>query len=193
MNWGQLKALATTYVHRSDLDWDALQNLVVSNVSIALIVQENEATADLALTGPDANSLWSSNLPADYALMRSVSQMGRRLKPVDIGTLVHARGSRYAVSGSDLFTSDAAGVSVVYGARVLPYADDSSTGILLDHYPDVFLYCLLKHAAALIQDPEVNAEFYEAQFLSAVKTANSLYIDAAFGPGTIATPMGGLV
>jgi hypothetical protein len=68
---------------------------------------------------------------------------------------------------------------------------DADSNIVLEHYPDVCLYALLKHAAALIQDPEINQDFYEAQFLGAVKTANSLYADAAFGPGTIATPTGG--
>lgn len=193
MNWGELKALATTYVHRSDLDWDALQGLVCSNISTSLIVQENEAQAALVLSGPDAESLWSSTLPEDVMLVRSVFQTGLELKPVDIGTLLSRGGSHYAVSGGVLFTPGAADVSLVYSQRVLPYADDSAGGTLLDHYPDVFLYGLLKHAAALIQDPEINAEFYEAQFLGAVKTANSLYIDAAFGPGTIARPMGGIV
>jgi hypothetical protein len=91
-----------------------------------------------------------------------------------------------------LFTPAAGDCSLVYSRRLLPLAADADSNIVLDHYPDVGLYALLKHAAAVIQDPEINQEFYEAQFLGAVKTANSLYADAAFGPGTAAMPMGGM-
>jgi hypothetical protein len=175
MNWGSLKQLARTYVHRSDLDFDALQPLAWSNISIALVVPENEAMSVVTLSGPDDKTLFSGALPVDYALMRAVSQTGRTLNPVDIKMLIERGGS------------------LVYSQRLQPVLDDESSNIILDHYPDICLYGLLKHAAAIVQDPEVNAEFYEQQFLGAVKTANSIYIDAAFGPGTAATPMGGMM
>jgi hypothetical protein len=101
-------------------------------------------------------------------------------------------GKIYAVSGMALFTTNAGACTLVYTARTVPLVGDSATSVLLDRYPDVWLYGLLKHAAAVIQDPEVNQEFYEQQFLGAIKTANSLYVDAAFGPGTLARPMGGV-
>jgi hypothetical protein len=193
MNWGSLKQLARTYVHRSDLDFDALQPLAWSNISIALVVPENEAMSVVTLSGPDDKTLFSGALPVDYALMRAVSQTGRTLNPVDIKMLIERGGSRYAVSGLKIFSISAGDCSLVYSQRLQPVLDDESSNIILDHYPDICLYGLLKHAAAIVQDPEVNAEFYEQQFLGAVKTANSIYIDAAFGPGTAATPMGGMM
>ena len=193
MNWGELKALARAYVHRSDLDFDALQNLACSNISISLIVQENEVTGNVTLSGPDGNGIYSASLPSDYALMRSVVQSGITLNPVDITTLVGRVGSRYAVSGLKIHTASGNDCSLVYTARVEPFVSDDEADILLTRYPDVFLYALLKHAAAVMQDPEINQEFYEQQFRGAVTTANALYWDAAIGPGAMMRPMGGII
>src|SRR5262245_22486773 len=179
MNWGEAKSLARTYVHRSDLDFDALQPLVCSNISISLTVQENEVTGNVTLSGPDANGCYSGALPADYALMRAVSQSGRTLNPVDIKMLIERGGMRYAVSGAKFYTISAADCLLNYTAKCLPVSGDGNTNIILSNYPDIYLYGLLKHAAALIQDPDINADFYEQQFLGAVKTANSIYVDAA--------------
>jgi hypothetical protein len=193
MNWGELKSLARVYAHRSDLDFNALQPLVASNISISLTVQENEATANVTPAGPNGNGLFSCALPPDYALMRSVVQTGTTLNPVDIKTLVERNGSRYAISGGQIYVIAAAGLALCYTARCPLLAADTDTNIILGHYPDIYLYGLMKHVAAIVQDPEVNSEFYEQQFLGAVKTANSVYIDAAYGPGMMATPIGGMV
>jgi hypothetical protein len=192
MNWGSLKSLARVYVHRSDLDFDQLQPLVFSNVSIALCVQENEATGTVSLSGPDSNGLFSGALPVDYALMRSVTQTGLDLNPVDMKSLIARGGSRYAISAMKLYTTAAGDCSLTYTLSLQPLVDAASNAVL-DRYPDICLYALLKHCAAIMQDPEVNSEFYEQQFLGAVKTANSVYIDAAYGPGMMATPMGRMV
>src|SRR4030095_2140234 len=114
MTWGELKTLAQTYVHRSDLDFDALQPLAWSNISISLAVQENEATGNVTLSGPDSNSLYSAQLPPDYALIRSVRQTGLNLNPVDIKMLMERSGSRYAISGMKLFAAGAGDCSLVY-------------------------------------------------------------------------------
>ena len=193
MTWGELKALATTFVHRSDLNFDALQPLACVDISISLVVQENESFATLAPVGPDANSLYQAPLPASYALMRSVRQSGATLNPVDIKTLIERGGSHYSVSGGQLWVTNGASLSIVYSERVLPTSTDAGTNDVLDRYPSVYLYAVLKHAAVVMQDPDMNSEFYEKQFLGAVSTANAIYLDAAFGPGMMAHPMGAVV
>src|SRR5262245_5650155 len=123
MNWGALKSLARVYVHRTDLDLDALQPLVFSNVSIALCVQENEATGTVTLSGPDGNGLFSGALPLDYALMRSVTQTGNSLNPVDIKSLIQRGGSRYAISAMKIYTPSAGDLSLSYSEYLQPLTD----------------------------------------------------------------------
>jgi hypothetical protein len=166
---------------------------VASNISVALAVQENEAVAALTTTGPNGNGLYAAALPVDYGLMRSVALGAAEFNPVDVKTLIARGGAHYAVSGMQFFAGVTGVFSLVYSARVAAFSSDADQSVLLDRYPDVWLYGLLKHAAAVMQDPEVSQAFYEQQFMDAVRTANGLYVDAAFGPGTMARPMGGLV
>lgn len=192
MDWGDLRDLATGFVHRKDIPWDKLQPLACADMSITLIVQENEASVILTLSGPDNKSLYSTALPTDYARIRSVWQ-GGILNPVDIKTLQEFGGRNYAISGNKIFTPKAAAVDVVYSAQLEPLANDTDSSAILLSYPNVYLYALLKQAAIWMQDVEINDGFFEKQFLGACQTANSNYLDAAFGPGLVAQPMGGRI
>src|SRR5262245_29200491 len=136
--WGQLKSLATTFVHRSDIDWNALEPLCCADISLALTIQENEAAATVVLSGPDTNNLWSGPLPADYAAIRAVRQSGVTLNQQDIKTFAEWGGWNYAISNSALWTTSGADCSIVYTARTMPIGADAGTSDVLDRYPNVY-------------------------------------------------------
>lgn len=183
MTWAEIRSTASKFVHRQDIPWPELQPLTCADISIALAVQENEATAIIPLSGPDGKFLYSGALPADYAAMRSVTLGTRTIDPVDIKTLGELAGNWYAISGGMIYAQAAGDCGIVYSQRVEPLASDSDSNVILDRYPNIYLYGLLKHAAIYCQDEEINTAFFERQFLSAIQTANSAYVDATFGPG----------
>ena len=192
MNWGDLKLLATSFLHRSDIDFDALSPLARDDINLTLVVQENEATASMTLA-QGARQLFFAPLPQDYATMRSAMINGVICEPRDIKTL-NERGysgrNWYSVTGMNIYAPLSGQAEIVYTARLTPFASDAATDQVLLRYSQVWLYALLKHAAILSQDFDARDQ-YEKQFLDICGTANAVYQNMAFGPGMAAIPVGG--
>jgi hypothetical protein len=182
VNWAECKSLAEGFLHRSDLALDSLQPLAVADCNIALLIQENEGGGSITLAEA-GDGLWFAPLPADYSAMRAVDVGGVMCDPVPYRTLRQSGAGRrwYAVSGMSLYAARSGVADILYSKRVLP-ASDGGTNPILDRYPQVYLYALLKHAAVVVQDFEA-AQVFERQFVEHVGAANALYHDAAFGPG----------
>ena len=195
MNWGTLKSLASKFAHRTNISlWDEIQPLALDDINLALIVQENEASATLPLAVTPPSTIYKSDLPADYVATRSVFVDGREYSPVDMTELLRGPPKRgYAISGMQIAVRPA-GVTLdlVYSTRIAVLASDGESNFLSERYSSVYLYGLCKHAAILAQDLEMQGTF-ENQFLSAITTANTKYMDAAFGPGASPALIGGRV
>jgi hypothetical protein len=191
MLWSECKAVAQGFLHRTDINLDGLQPLALSDINLMLVVTENEAGASMTLA--QGTDLWFAPLPPDYATMRALDIDGTMCDPVDYKTLKeHGRDrSWYAISGMNVYATRSGQVDVLYTKRLLPAAD-GATNAVLDRYPSVYLYALLKHAAVYVQDYDAQKQ-YQDQFEQQCSIANSVYQNAAFGPGMMAVPMGGML
>src|SRR6478752_711661 len=100
MTWAELKKLATSYVNRKDIDWNALLPLALGDVNNAVRVQENEAFASLANGASPVAALFQVPLPPDFHAPRAAFADGE-LTPTDIQGLLGARAPwrQYAISG----------------------------------------------------------------------------------------------
>lgn len=197
MNWLQLKNLAASFIHRKDISWDDLQPLALDDINLALVVQENEGIASIPLTSSTIAAAVSSEgaLPDEYCAMRAVMIGKREYNPVDIKVLMSgAQRPAYAVSGGKIYLnggSSGSTAEIAYSTRIEPLATDDDHNPLSDRYSSIFLYGLLKHAAMRKQDFELQSS-YDGQWQAAVTTANNRYMDAALGPGTQASILGGM-
>jgi hypothetical protein len=185
MNWGQVKALATSSVHRKDISFDDLQQLALDDINLNLTVQENEAIAPLTLVASPVANLCSTVLPADFARPRGVFASSQEYIATDIQGLI-ARGaansSYFAISGKSLYTGAAGDFTLVYSTRYLPLTSDSAESDLTDIYSQVLLYALMKHAAHRIQDFDAEKD-HQAEFDYQVGIANSNYALATLTAG----------
>lgn len=196
MNWGDCKKAGERIVHRKDIDWVTAQELCCSDISSRLVVQENEAFAVLSPVVDMASGYYKVSLPPDYARMRGVRQSKRELNPYDAKSFQEVAQplmrAGYLISGGSLWTVAGGAVNIVYSARLLPMGADDETNIVLTNYPSIFLYGLVSHAAASGQDFDGSTE-YDRRYETALAAANDMYLDAAYGPGAIVTPVGGVV
>jgi hypothetical protein len=109
--------------------------------------------------------------------------------PVDIKTLMERGGGRawYAISGMSIYARRSGQVDLLYTKRL-----QAGENAVLERYPSVYLYALLKHAAVYVQDYDAQKQ-YQEQFEQQCSIANGVYQNAAFGPGMMAVPMGGML
>ena len=197
MDWASLKLLASKFVNRKDIDWQALQPLALDDINNALVVQENEGVASLTLSASALSGLLSSQLPADFAAPRAVFAGRTELNPVDIQGLLGSRSAatQFAVSGGQLYSGGNSTVSLVYSKRMPLLVADSDSNAVADKYSPVWLYALAKHAAHRIQDFDARDQ-HQAAFDMAVGTANANYAFSTMSAGAGArsqyAPAGGV-
>jgi hypothetical protein len=187
MLWSELKAVALGFLHRTDVNLDGLQPLALSDINLMLVVQENEAGASMTLA--QGTDLWFAPLPPDYATMRALDIDGTMCDPVDYKTLKEYGRDRswYAISGMNVYATRSGQVDLLYTKRL-----QAGENAVLERYPSVYLYALLKHAAVYVQDYDAQKQ-YQDQFEQQCSIANGVYQNAAFGPGMMAVPIGGML
>lgn len=192
MNWGDVKALAAKFVHRRDIDWQALQPLALDDINQNLFVQENEGAASVALSASSFSGLYAGPLPADFARPRAVFFGTRELEATDIQGLL-ARGSMtgfYAVSGKQLYAATIGPLSLVYSTRAAALSADGDESDLSNLYSPVLLYGLLKQAEMLIEDFDA-LDRVQGAFNDAIGIANANYAMATLTSGAATrTPYG---
>lgn len=184
MDWTATKASAAKFIHRSDIDWDALQPLALDDVDQVLSVQENEGAASLPLVASALANIFAADLPPDFARARSVfDDAGVELTLTDINGLIARPGATrfVAVSGGKLYGYITA-AAMVYTRRTPLLAAGSDHNYLSDRYSPVLLYALLKHACHMTQDFEAR-DAHQNAFDYAAGMANSNYALATLGPG----------
>ena len=189
MDWASLKILATKFVNRKDIDWQALQPLALDDINNNLVVQENEGTATLPLLGSTLPGLSSAALPAEFIGPRAVFAGRVELNPVDIQGLLGSRSpvSQYAISGGQIYAGGAHTVALVYTRRMELMVADGDSNTVADKYSPVWLYALAKHAAHRIQDFDARDQ-HQAALDMAIGQANANYAFATMSSGARARP-----
>jgi hypothetical protein len=187
MNWGAIKLLAAGYMHRKDMAarFDVVQELVMSDLTQALDVTENEAAAAFVMTASATLvGLYECALPADFGRPK-VFQIGN-LQPLTPTTLIAMMGNNrtteYAIVGRKVMTRNANAMVGVYGQRVLGGTTDAFENLFMQFYPTACVYSLLVHACESIQDFDAVAP-YQAKLDEAIGLANQNKAWAALGPG----------
>lgn len=175
MKWSELKTWASDTVHRKDVNWDRIQLLAGEDITRRLMVRELDANAIVpVLTVEDGffGTVMSGALPADFGRMQSCGVGKIRFDPCNVMDLGFVLGPRYAINGEKLLLQGGSGsVLLLYGKRVEPFADDDAESVILDRYPNVWLYGLCFHQAKSGQDFD-GANEYGASFNTALEEAN---------------------
>lgn len=196
MDWASLKALASKFVNRKDIDWLALQPLALDDINNSLTVQENEGVASLTLSSSSLSGMVSSNLPPDFAAPRAVFAGRTELNPTDIQGLIGSRSPmlQYAISGGQLYSGGNSAVSLVYSVRMPLMIGDADSNVVAAKYSPIWLYALAKHAAHRIQDFDARDQ-HQAALDYAIGQANANYAFATMSSGAAArsqyAPAGG--
>lgn len=176
MNWGQLKAQAQATVHRSDLDWQGIQELAAAEIFRDLDVIDNENMAPLTVTQETGTPLWSAPLPADFQRVKALIGAGRELpwSATDLQALFmrEQRAGWFAISGGKVYMGGPGPVVLIYGQSLPLMTADDATNVILTKYPNVYLHGLVKWAYQRVQDMDLMA--IEAQQLgAAIEAANA--------------------
>jgi hypothetical protein len=186
MNWGDVKSLAASFVHRKDIDWQMLQNLALAQINQNLAVQENEGATSVAMTPSSLSGFNAGALPIDFARPRAVFAGKGELEPTDIQGLL-GRGDChgfFAISGSKLYANEVGPLSMVYSTRTQPLVSDSDTNALSELYSTVLLYGLLCQAVQQIQDFDA-LQAHKGAYDDAIGEANANYALATFSAGVV--------
>lgn len=188
MNWGALKALAAQYMHRNDMlaRFDALQELVMKDLTLLLDVTQNEGVAAFAFTAhPTLVGLFQSPLPADFGRPK-VFTPGPLMDAFTPTTLIAMLSStattQYCIVGLNVLTRNAAPLVGIYGQKVVVAANDAGENLFQSYYPTAVLYGLLIHAAESIQDFDAVAQ-YQPKYDDAIGIANQDKAWQAMGAG----------
>lgn len=72
-------------------------------------------------------------------------------------------------------------ITITYFEAFAPLTTLNQTNIVLDKYPNIYLFGCLRHAFIYAQDAEQEA-FYTANVLSAITSANKAERDSRYGP-----------
>lgn len=183
MNWASLKTLAATFVHRKDIDWNALQPLCADEINLALWVQENEGATSVTLAPAAVAGFSIAPLPLDFCRPRAVFAGAHELQPIDIQAMLGAfdPSGFYAISGNQLWASTTSVISLIYSKR-LALLGDAESNVVLDRYSGIYLYGVLKHAAHRIQDFDAE-QSHQAAFDASIATANAGFDEARMSAG----------
>lgn len=182
MNWGQLKVMAQSYTHRSDIDLNAAQIPACDRMTQRLDVQDNEAVTSATLgAAADLFGLYEAPLATDYGRMKTVMIAGVNQAPTSLLLLTQGLGSdsQYAISGNVLYANSTGTVVYAYGKQILPIGSDTATSTLLTRFPRVYLYAVVIEALIQVQDFD-GASAYTSAFEGAVDDANALQAFARF-------------
>lgn len=174
MNYGQLKAAVTGYLHRSDGDsmmdsWLALAEARIyygEANSPALRIASMAKTVDLATT----------SRPADFLEARLLHVAGDARQTLDLVAMNNVATScrSYAWDGAVLSLSSdlELPITLTYYGKFTPLVADADTNELLTMAPNVYLSAMLVDAARWSRDDELGIR-EAANYASAVNALNS--------------------
>lgn len=172
MDYGDLKSLIASYLHRTDLT--TLMPTFVEHGRIRMCqdlrVPEMETSGTVTLTaGVGA-------LSSDVVQIRHVQGPTMRLEWADLDQILRLTSeSAYTVTGIDIRAPGCGTVEVYYWGRpqTLVGAADSATRTVLSLYPNVWLYAALVEAYVYIQDA-ANEAAMQSRLDEEVRRANVL-------------------
>jgi hypothetical protein len=193
MKWGQLKQQAATYVHRKDIDWDAAQSLLASDLDARLNTVINEGVTNLTLsTSAGIPSFYSANVPGNYARAKSIFRGVDEVKASSEAAFFTRvdRERFYCQVGLELYFAKATPCIMLYAKRVQLMTGDNDENVEANYYPNVYLYGLLTHAAKLIADFELIGT-HETTFENWLERANAASDEMRYTAGFAPTIVGG--
>lgn len=176
MNWGQLKTDLAATIHRTDIDWNALQEFAVIEMTKDLDVIDNEGMLPLTITQSVGLPLWQADVPADFGRVKALIGGGRPAPwaSVDLQALMMMteRGGYFAISGNQVWLGGAGPAVLIYSLQIALLTADDQTNAILTRYPHVYLHCLAKWGFERAQDMEMR-EVQETAYRDAVIQANA--------------------
>lgn len=175
MNYGQLRAAVTDWLHRADLDTSAITFVQLAESRLKRELRLNRLTASATLTILAGQS--SVALPTDYLQGRSVvGTLEWDFKSPDILAQMAAAASTeyvYSIYGGNLVVPyvPAANVTVkvIYYQALVALANDSDTNWILTEHPGVYLWAALSEASTYTVDKGQTATF-EGKFRDVMET-----------------------
>jgi hypothetical protein len=176
MNWGQLKTDLASTIHRTDIDWQALQEFANADISRDLDVIDNEDMVALTITQSVGMPLWEAPLPADFGRVKALIGGGRGTpwSSVDLQALMMLadRQGCFAISGEKLWLGSSGPAVLLYAQRMKAMTADEDTNVILTNYPNVYLHCLAMYGFERAQDTEMRGLQQEA-YRDAIIQANA--------------------
>lgn len=153
MNYGDLKSLVASYLHRSDLT--ARMPTFIEHGRIlfcnTLRVPECETSATVTLTAG------IGALSSDVIAVRAVLGPNRPLRQADLESVSQVTSeSVYAITGLNIWAPGCGTVTVYYWERPLTLvgAADATTRTVLSIYPNIWLYAALVSGYRFLDDAE---------------------------------------
>jgi len=186
MDFSQLKANVESAMGRNDVP-DYVYGLATSAINRDLRLLDMEAQTTLTATGAGvALTLTATGagvaLPADFGSVRSIYTFhGGTRVPLgaitDQMTSIDAQSGAprfYAIQGSSLKLSPEPdgeyAIELNYFANLPDLIADDATNVVLQRYPDIYLYAALSHAAIWAKD-EASERSYGAAYVGGVQQA----------------------
>ena len=171
MTYSELQDTIASYLHRSDLTDEIVTFIELAEARIyrQLRSPEMEAFADVVFTTD------SAPLPDRWVGMRAVRYDGARtpyaLQSVGLHALARFQGAVgsgaspqvYAVQGTGISIApvgDSVTVTLTYYQALEPLAD-VGTNLMLDNYPQLFLYGSLLEGAVFTQDQQLGVAYLD--------------------------------
>ena len=160
MNFGELKALVSFYIHRTDLEavYPQIFEQVRERIGKDARLMVMEVNETLALTD---NRL---TLDVDFldlrAVIGTVAGGKRPLKYLTRGDFENYERANfnnqygYTIEGRDLIVSGGDSVEITWFKRPSLLVLDGDTNDVLTNFPNLYLYCALMYANNAIQDTE---------------------------------------
>lgn len=173
MNYGQLKAAVSGYLHRSDAD--ALMPVWLELAEQRIYYGEANAPALRIAAMACQTVLTGFDVPADFLAARLLHEYGDESRRLALGT-GDLRGARrsYAWDGRRLLLSadQSLPIGLQYWARFDPLVNDADTNWLLTNAPNVYLTSMLVEAARWSRDDALGIR-EAANYASAVGSLHS--------------------
>ena len=191
MNYGEFKALIAAQAHRNDLtsQLDGFVDRAKARLDRDMRVRE---MLDAETLTPVTNPF---ELPAGFLEMRDIyhtrngtrvtlTLVNRRMLNFYASTNVSQANPRfYSVDGTQIETRPG-GETVVFESlfykQITPLVNDSDTSIILDRFPDVWLYAALDELYTFTQNTEEKVKA-EQVYVNEMKSSNQRAREAESG------------
>lgn len=192
-DYSNLQDLVARYMDRDDLDAD-LANFIV--------IVEAEANRVLRAVNQETKTLWvidqeTFQLPADFRKLRKIHIEGNPDQPLTeispVAAPILYDGSEgtprsYWLEGRVMTLapppSESTTFRATYFTKIAPLTPDTPVNWLLEEHPDVYVWGVLREAAAYIRDPEA-ISFADQRFTNAIAQLQQESRNDRFGGGPL--------